>query len=94
VVDTVSLVSPGLPYSSAGVFSFGLLLPHPALNRLELLLCHSVAGREIPGVDLGIDLNPRVCGDPRLGKLDSLVDGDTVGWTVSITGLGAVTEQL
>lgn len=32
------------------------------------------------GVDLGINLDSRVGGDPRLGEFDSLVDRDTVFW--------------
>ena len=45
------------------------------------------------GVDLGIDLDSRIRWDPRLGELDSFVDGNAIGWPVSITGLGRAAEK-
>lgn len=45
------------------------------------------------GVDLGIDLDPRIRWDPRLGELDSFVDGNAIGWPVSITGLGRAAKS-
>lgn len=46
------------------------------------------AARQHTSVDLGIDLNPRIGGNPRLWKLNSLVNGDTVERSVSTTDPG------